>query len=28
MQLNRFTRSDYNMRAAARLGSIQRQDYR
>lgn len=28
MQLNRFTRSDYNIRDAARLGSIQKQDYR
>ncbi|MEY3401791.1 MAG: hypothetical protein RLZZ86_1406, partial [Cyanobacteriota bacterium] len=26
--LNRFTRSDYNMRDAARLRDIQRQDYR
>ncbi|AFY57706.1 CO2 hydration protein [Rivularia sp. PCC 7116] len=28
MQLNRFTRSDYGMRDAARLRDIQRQDYR
>jgi hypothetical protein len=28
MQLNRFTRSDYNMRDAARLKDIQRQNYR
>ncbi len=28
MQLNRFTRTDYNMRDAARLRDIQRQDYR
>jgi CO2 hydration protein len=28
MQLNRFTRHDYNIRDAARLGSIQKQDYR
>lgn len=28
MQLNRFTRTDYNMRDAARLRQIQRQDYR
>jgi CO2 hydration protein len=28
MQLNRFTRSDYNMRDAARLRDIQRQNYR
>jgi hypothetical protein len=27
-QLNRFTRADYNMRDAARLRSIQSQDYR
>lgn len=27
-QLNRFTRTDYGMRNAARLGDIQRQDYR
>jgi CO2 hydration protein len=28
MQLNRFTRADYNMREAARLRDIQSQDYR
>jgi hypothetical protein len=28
MQLNRFTRTDYGMRDAARLRDIQRQDYR
>ena len=28
MQLNRFTRSDYGMRNAARLRDIQRPDYR
>ena len=28
MQLNRFTRSDYNMRDGARLRDIQRQNYR